>query len=177
MSFAKRSNARRDSGQLAGTGFSAKGGGFSMETFGFDDLEKTLESFDSVSALKMIRSALRASSKPVLKTAKSLAPVLQPKDFKKAGRRETDPGTLRDSLHLALLPVSKLRKNVIVLLAVGAEAWYARILEFGQGQLKGRKMAFMRPAADNNKGRVLNLYRTELKKRIDRFVKKQRRGR
>jgi len=136
-----------------------------------------LESFDSKQALKFMRSGLRAASKPVLLEAKRRAPELSGKAIQKAGLRDVVPGALKESIHLKQLPISKLRKSVIVLLSLTPATWYGRILEFGQGQLKGRKMAFMRPAADNNKMAVLQLYKEELRKRINRFVKRQRRGR
>ena len=167
----------RNRGSLEGTDFSVKGDVFSLTTQGFDNLDKVLESFNSEDALKMIRAGLRAASKPVLKSAKANAPVISNEDIPRAGSREIVPGQLRDGLHLKQLPVSKLRKNVIVLLSVAKEDWYARILEFGQGQLQGRKMEFMRPAADNNKNTVLQLYKIELAKRINSFVKRKRGGR
>jgi HK97 gp10 family phage protein len=52
----------------------------------------------------------------------------------------------------------------------GGDTWYWRLLEFGTSQIAARP--FMRPALQNNQGKVVITFTSELDKSIDKIVAK-----
>jgi len=155
-----------------------------------------LRELGSRTAKRVIRQAVRAAAKPVIKTARQLVPRVT--------------GLLRASLGVRI----KTYKRGVVAAIIGPRvefkskireglegkqkkqipANYAHLVEFGtdrhvvvpkhkkamtiNGELRGRAVPeskakpFLRPAFDRNHQRALNIMRTELWKRINAEVRK-----
>jgi HK97 gp10 family phage protein len=156
------------------------GGG--VEIKGLDELRRKLKDMGQALAGQVMTDILKAAADPVLNDAIAKCP--------------TDTGTLRSSIKLNISPPAKTGAKVAVVAGEGfflGETFYGGFVEYGHftGKRKGRKgvdadkyrnkqiaagrkwvaaKPFMRPAADENKDRVLNIIQQEVTAAIEGAV-------
>jgi len=156
---------------------------------GLADLEAKLICLGEVAGLKVLRSAARKSFAPVLEEAKRLVPV-----------SDAEGPHLRDALALTTkaagyigqnvvatvgiqvkrLPskvrrmLRKLRKEHGVTLSIATPRRYWHLVEFGASRTHAHP--FIRRAIDAKKLEALNVLQSELRKKVERAMKKQHPG-
>jgi len=134
---------------------------FEAKVEGLDELEDALLGLGADLGAKTLKSALMASSKPMLDDMKRRVPVESGRLKKTLGRRSKidKKGTGKTTAIVRVGAVK--RKN----------SWRAQFVEFGTS--KTQAQPFIRPALDKS-GDVVTLFETRLKSRIDKEVKKQK---
>lgn len=163
----------------------------SWEVKGMRELQEKLDQLGAVAGLKILAAASRRAMQPIEEQAKALAPV---KKTPFTGRRASEPlGLLRDSIRLA---VQKPKAgNVVVSTGLTFKKRVDNEIQFADGsslkvKIKGagarwhwaefgiasRGIAahpFLRPAFHSGYSRAVELLARELRKSIDRAVRKQ----
>lgn len=140
---------------------------------GLAQLQAQLEELGAVTGQKVLLSAARKAFKPVLETAKQLAPV--------------DTGMLRDNIRIATAkPKAGKTVGAVGLViskdfrtpagsdrppAYASPHWRWHFVERGTSKMHARP--FLRPALARNGQKVLDLLKTLLAKEIQRAVKKK----
>lgn len=130
---------------------------------GLRELDRNLARLSDKMQKKLVRSAVRKAAKPVLDRAKELVP--------------TDTGDLRRSLKIRALKRSRRRSTIGVQVVTGVdffkgEQYYGGMIEFGTSKMNAKP--FLRPAADQSKGKARLIFRQELRSGIIRETRKLR---
>jgi HK97 gp10 family phage protein len=149
----------------------ARGGGFSVKVEGLKDLERALRELPRANAKAVLRRTLKQAGEPVAKTARALAPK--------------EVGYLAESIDVSP-KLSKRQRGihsrqspVEMFIGPGTDP-AAHLQEFGSGPGHVAQ-PFMRPAWDQNKGKVLdtiaNLTWIEIENTANRLAKRAAKGR
>ena len=159
---------------------------------GFDEVQNCLKQLPEMARVKTLLAAQRKAAKPLVKTAKQLAPKANRSQTEWFGsRRKIAPGVLKKSIGYITN-----RKGKYPGIDVGPrtskgrkkskfDAWWAHFVEFGtaaftvrKGKLKGKvfpgqaAQPFMRPAYDQHKDDIPRIMAEELRKGVDKIFKK-----
>ena len=129
----------------------------SMDIKGTKELDQALRGLGAELGLKVLRSALMASAKPMVDDMQSKVPV--------------DKGLLKKTIGKRSR-VDKKGKSAPVVVKVGAVrkgAWKAHFVEFGTPET--RAQPFIRPAVSKS-NEVLNLFKSKLARKIELARKK-----
>lgn len=124
-------------------------------------LDRMLREFEPKLAKKIIRRTLRKAAKPVLETARQHAPVLT--------------GALKRSLKVRAMKRSRRNKNKYGVRVITGddffkgEQFYGAFIEFGTSRIEAKP--YLRPAYDNNKTSVRDVFRREIKKEIEQTAR------
>ena len=175
---------------MRGTGVSKTKDALTIKVDGLEELEEALKQFTDKMQNKLITSALRAAAKPVVK------------DAKRRAHQTSAPssGALAESIGLKVrkshrrggnitglwvAPIRNQRKALLQYLSyygiplsgknANSGIRHGHLVEFGHQKPFGGSVeprAFLRPALEQNKGVVISIFKTTLRKRIDALVKK-----
>lgn len=139
----------------------------SLEVQGMRHLHADLNALGTELAAKLLASAARKAFKPVLETAQALAPV--------------DTGTLRDNIKIRVVKPKTGDSVVVVGLRIakvknapnnaGSPDWRWHFVELGTKHIAAQP--FLRPALEQNAAGVVAALKVELRKKIDRAVKRR----
>ena len=134
---------------------------------GVDQLLNRLEGFDKKVRRKIERRAIRKAGRPVLSTAKRLAPIADEYDVHDM---EHEPGALQKSLRLRVLKSTAGRRRAGIYgvrIQAGAdshmfkgEQFYGGFVEFGT--VHQMAQGFMAAAATENQATSKEIFRTEI---------------
>lgn len=138
-----------------------------IQVHGLKELQKQLKKLGNKDGRQALARACRKAFKPVLDTAKALAPRHR--------------GILADSLKISVLQPKGQDAAVVVGIKIGApkgigtkELPPARRWHFVElGTVKMSAHPFLRPALDQNADRVVELLKAEIRNSIDRTMKKR----
>ncbi len=123
-----------------------------VQITGDKQLEKVFDQFEVNLRKKIARKAIRKAAKPVRDTAIARAPV--------------DTGLLKKSIKVRAMKRSRKNKHTVAVRVVTGEgffkgeAFYGGFLEYGTTRMRARP--FMRPAHDENKNTVRQVFQTEI---------------
>lgn len=134
---------------------------------GIPELDAKLRTIEQRLAKKIYRRSVRKAAKPVLDTARSLAPV--------------ESGDLKRSLKIRAMKRSRRNKHQVGVQVVTGKEWfkgdqfYAAFIEFGapghkffgKGEAPLEPKPFLRPAADANKSKVADVFRAEMRRELE----------
>jgi HK97 gp10 family phage protein len=134
-------------------------------------VDRRLKQFGPKLAKKIFSKVIRKAAKPVLETARNAVPV--------------DSGDLRRSLKIRARKRSRRNKNTVGVQVVTGERFfkgelfYGGFLEFGwrtgkRGSDKRTQVQpkpFLRPAYDQNKSTVRNIFQTAMKAQVEQAAK------
>lgn len=135
---------------------------FRVEVTGFKELERALRELPNAVAKGVLRTALKKAGQPVVDAAIAMAP--------------RDTGKLAESIEIKTSLTRRQRRrrrkagDVEMFIGPSTAARHGHLVEFGTVKMAPRP--FMRPAWDGNKERVLSLFVAEMRKAIDRAVKR-----
>lgn len=147
----------------------------SAEVSGFEELEKLLRELPEIAQRRVYREALSAAGKPIAKAARTKAPTknIRRNIVKKLNRRGSRLGEFTVSI-LARKAYNRYTKVGSRRIKKNSEKdaydslWY----EFGR---RGQPATpFLRPAFDENKGNAREIFRKEMKQRIEAEIAKKR---
>lgn len=144
---------------------------------------------------KASQAALAKAARPIVNSARALAPSRKPPRFagpmpSSAAGGRVAPGKLRRSIYSARSKEST-KTNEVRIISVRGRAYYWRFIEFGRGQVVKQKGSlgtprkgffgkqvratparpFMRPAFEANKLRAIDIYAKELQPAIAKVAK------
>lgn len=146
----------------------------SLKLEGLEGLQAQLAELEAVAAARALRRAARVALAPVLETARQLVPV--------------DTGLTRD--HITITSEKGGDGDTVVRVGLKVKAfkgaakfgrktasphWRWRFVELGTVKMAAHP--FFRPAMDQNAARVVDLFRDEMLKGIERALKRQRKKR
>jgi len=128
-----------------------------VQVEGLKELEAKLIKLGGVAGGKVLRQALMAAANPMVKSAKAKVPV--------------DRGKLKSNIRKRS-KLGKGKSNTVaeVMMGVTKKAWYGHLVEFGT--INTPAQPFLRPAFDENKTKVVQLFRAQLEKRIKKVAGK-----
>lgn len=145
---------------------------------GASEMEALLRQLPDALAKQALTAALREAAKPILDEARILAPVgteskgrVRLRTTKRGKVSISNYGKLKPSLRIAALPERSTPHSATVVVTTG-KAFWGIFLEFGLGNLKGRKMEFMRPAFESKKHEALQRLGKALGTQIEKAAKK-----
>ncbi|MEZ0155256.1 MAG: HK97-gp10 family putative phage morphogenesis protein [Candidatus Reddybacter sp.] len=140
------------------------------QTDGFAALSKKLNALAEGMDLKVIRRAARSAMLPVAKEAASRVPKSDSAHKTSRGRLVA-PGFASRSIK-RVAKIDKRRGRVVVKVGVASEAFYvAQFLERGTKYI--RPMPWLEPAFAAKQGEVINRFKQQLKKIIDKEARKK----
>lgn len=134
---------------------------------GIPELDAKLRSLEPKLAKKIYRRSVRKAAKPVLDTARSLAPV--------------ESGDLKRSLKIRAMKRSRRNKHIVGVQVVTGKEWfkgdqfYAAFIEFGapghkffgKGDAPLEPKPFMRPAHDANGSKVAEVFVSSMRQDLE----------
>lgn len=140
---------------------------FDLELKGFENVLAQFNTLEDKVQKKALRPALRAGAKIIQRAAKSKSPRASGKNRKfikiKSIKRK------RGSVGLMIQTGTRQQLEI----PLDKQGYYPMVLEYGSEHV--RKQPFMRPALEQNRPKATDAIGKELKKRIEKLVK--RRGR
>jgi HK97 gp10 family phage protein len=145
---------------------------------GLEELKANLEALGKEVATKVGIRATREAAKAVAEAVRAYAPIGTQSTVRTRRRRDgtiaiADYGRLRDNIRVRRARARK--ETTITFNVTTGNAFWGKFLEFGTVHMPARP--WMRPAFDASAAAALNITFVELKKGIDREVKKMRVGR
>lgn len=128
---------------------------FNVKITGAKELDKLLQKLPTRMSRKIVRAALRAAAKPILKDAKAGIP--------KKSKQNT--GKTRRDLKVRNVPNSNPLSVVVAgSRSTGGRDYIMRFLEFGT--VKQAARPFLRPAFDKNAEKALRILAEEVRQRL-----------
>jgi len=150
-----------------------------VEITGLKELERQLLKLEKKTSGKTLRNAARTALRPIQKAAKRNVPISASTYLRWDAKRSypiwTNPGELRKSIKLSARFNKTGRGKTAVTAKVSAgskKAYYAHMVE--RGTIKMPAQPFMMPAFAGHKRESLELFKKDLKKRINEVARGRR---
>ena len=146
------------------------GAAFQMDILGTAGTIAAFNFFSEKTKKKLIRSALRKAGEPILKTAKDRVPFRTGALYWNLGMRVKSSDHY---LRTAAIIYAPTRKKLNI--PKNAPGYYPAAMEFGFRARNGRMVpprAYMRPAFYQNRGRAINIFKSEVREGTDRIARR-----
>jgi HK97 gp10 family phage protein len=150
---------------------------YTARVTGYEEIDRVLRGIEPKLTKKILRPAMRAGLKPMLKRAKALAPVGPSRDLKTRGIHHPG-GLLRKMIKVKS---SRSRNGVRIAVVVGegdfkGESFYGAIQEYGgggkgkgpRGPIKAKH--FLKQAFDETNEQARDITVSEIRSRTDELV-------
>lgn len=128
---------------------------------GFKELDDELKRLPLKIQQKIVRKMVREGAKIVQKAAIQKAPR-RPSNVRTYGKQAHDPGLLKSKKGIVIRRLNKsqtkkkgLGDAIVDSIGLSKAAWYGKFSEFGGKTRQYPKKPFLRPAFDENKGKIL----------------------
>ena len=115
-------------------------------------IAKVLKGMERKVSTKIVRQSLRKGSLTIVQTAKEKVPVKS--------------GVLKSSIRAYKVKAWK-PNTMVYRVGLTEKGWYGRFVEFGT--IKQKPQPFLRPAMMENDDRVLNTFKSEIRKYISKM--------
>lgn len=126
---------------------------FNVKTEGLRELDRALNQLPLRARSSVLRGALNKAADPIVKEARALVPV--------------DTGLGKKSIRKrASTPRAANGFNAVVTIGFLQRAFYLRFIELGTSKIPAKP--FLRPAFDNNIKAAMEMFRQELRARIEK---------